>query len=490
MLAKLEQTSAPLTAAAPERARHVLMVLPKATRVEAVRGLPFADTLSRALARRKKKAEDLAQSPVATDLPQGGLAAWVMLDAGQPVFDRLTALRKAVQLLLSEKPETLIIAVFGTAAQRRRAAEMAVYAAWVNGAHLPQRKKEPAAAALRSIRLFGNRSANGFVEQRAIAAGNALCRELTVLPPNELNPARYRARARALAREHGWRHEDYDMKRLRKMGAGAFVAVAQGSAEDDAAIVRLGYRGPRSRRKIALVGKGICFDTGGHNLKSARYMHGMHEDMNGSAVALGILLAASELALPVEIDCWMAIAQNHLSPRAYRQNEVVTALNGTTIEVVHTDAEGRMVLADALALAARAKPSLIVDFATLTGSMHVALGDRYSGVFATSEALARRAVAAGEASGERVCPFPFDADYDTALESQIADVKQCSLEGHADHILATRFLKRFVQETPWVHVDLSGSSCKGGLGAVGTDVTGFGVAWGVELLRRLVGRVR
>jgi leucyl aminopeptidase len=212
--------------------------------------------------------------------------------------------------------------------------------------------------------------------------------------------------------------------------------------------------------------------------------------MNGSAVALGILLAASALKLPVELDCWMAIAQNHLSPRAYKQNEVVTALNGTTIEIVHTDAEGRMVLADTLALAARAKPSLIVDFATLTGSMHVALGDRYSGIFATSGELARRAVAAGEASGERVCAFPFDADYDAALESHVADVKQCSLEGHADHILATRFLKRFVGDTGWIHMDLSGSSCKGGLGAVGTDVTGFGVAWGVELLRMLLGGAR
>ncbi len=488
MLAKLEQTGAPMTVANLARVRHALMVLPKTTRLDTVPGLPFADTLSRALARRKKKPEDLAKSPIATDLPQGGLAAWVMLDAGNTPFEQLTVARKAAQLLLTEKPESLAIGVFGTAVQRQRAAEMAVYAAWINGARLPERKKEANGAALRSIRLFGHRSANGFSARLAVAGGNALCRELTVLPPNELNPAHYRARVRRLAREHGWRHEDYDVKRLRKMGAGAFLAVAQGSADDDAAIVHLAYRGRRPRKRIALVGKGICFDTGGHNLKSARYMHGMHEDMNGSAVALGILLAASELGLPVELDCWMAIAQNHLSPRAYKQNEVVTALNGTTIEIVHTDAEGRMVLADTLALAARAKPALIVDFATLTGSMHVALGDRYSGVFATDEDLARRAVAAGRASGERVCAFPFDADYDAALDSQIADVKQCSMEGQADHILATRFLKRFVGDTPWIHMDLSGSSCKGGLGAVGTDVTGFGVAWGVELLRALLGR--
>ena len=217
-------------------------------------------------------------------------------------------------------------------------------------------------------------------------------------------------------------------------------------------------------------------------------MQGMHEDMNGSAVALGILLAATRAKLAVNIDCWMALAQNHISPRAYKQNEVITALNGTTIEIVHTDAEGRMVLADTLTLAARAKPNkpdVMIDFATLTGSMHVALGSRYSGIFATSDALARDAIAAGVASGERVCAFPMDDDYDPALDSSIADVKQCTLDGEADHILAARLLQRFTEKRPWIHVDLSAHSCKGGLGAVGSDCTGFGVGWGLALLRKL-----
>ncbi|MBI2296538.1 MAG: leucyl aminopeptidase family protein [Betaproteobacteria bacterium] len=446
MLAKLEQSAAPLTTADLGGGAHALLILPKVSGPEAIRTVPFADTLRAALARRRKKLDELAKSPIATDLPRGALAAWVMLDAARPVFEQHTALRKAVQLLLGEKPEELTIGVIGDTTERRHAAELAVYAAWVNGARLPERKKKPDGGALRTMRLHGHRANDGLAKQRAIARGNLLARELTVLPPNELTPANYRARVRKLASEWGWRHEEYDLKRLRKMGAGAFVAVAQGSAEEDAAIVHLSYRGGRGRKRVALAGKGICFDTGGHNLKTARHMHGMHEDMNGSAVALGILLAAAEMKLPVHLDCWMAIAQNHLSPRAYKQNEVVTALNGTTIEIVHTDAEGRMVLADTLTLAARAKPALIVDFATLTGSMHVALGDRFSGVFATSEDLARRAVAAGRSSGERVCAFPLEEDYDEALESRIADVKQCSMEGQADHILATRFLKRFGDE--------------------------------------------
>jgi leucyl aminopeptidase len=205
--------------------------------------------------------------------------------------------------------------------------------------------------------------------------------------------------------------------------------------------------------------------------------------MNGSAVCLGILLAATRAKLPVNIDCWLAIAQNHIGPKAYKQNEVVKALNGTTIEIVHTDAEGRMVLADTLTLAAKAKPSLIIDFATLTGSMTVALGERYSGVLGNREALLAQAVAAGKASGERLCAFPLDEDYEQALESKIADIKQCTLDGEADHILAARFLQRFVGNVPWLHVDLSASSCKGGLGAVASDVTGFGVGWGLEMLK-------
>jgi leucyl aminopeptidase len=214
-------------------------------------------------------------------------------------------------------------------------------------------------------------------------------------------------------------------------------------------------------------------------------MYSMHEDMNGSAVTLGILLAATRLKMPLNIDCWLAIAQNHLSPKAYKQNDVVEALNGTTIEIIHTDAEGRMVLSDTLTLAAREKPDLIVDFATLTGSMHVALGTRYSGIFSNRDAWIDKALAAGRETGERVLAFPLDSDYDSALDSKIADIKQCSDDSYADHILAARFLSKFVDDRPWIHMDLSASSSTGGLGAVVSDVTGFGVSWGLALLRML-----
>ncbi len=490
MLAKLEQTAALLTAADLKRTKYALFVLPKASTPENLRGVSGIQALTAALSRRKKKVADLAKSPIVVQLEDGTLTSWVMFDPAQSVFEQQTLLRKGLQPLLVEKPEDIAIGVFGAAAGRRKAAELAVYCAWANGARLPERKKKPDGAALKTVRLYGYRAPDGFARQGAVARGNLLCRELTVLPPNELNPGNYRKRLAQLAKQCGWRHEEYDMKRLRKMGAGAFVAVAQGSAADDAAIVHLTYRHPRAKKSLAVVGKGICYDTGGHNLKPARSMQGMHKDMNGSAVALGILLAASEIKLPVQIDCWLAIARNDISPRAYHQDEIVTALDGTTIEIVHTDAEGRMVLADTLALAARGKPALIVDFATLTGSMHIALGERYSGVFATSDGLARRAVTAGKAAGERMCAFPMDEDYDEALESEVADVKQCTLDGGADHILATRLLKRFTGGHPWIHVDLSAAKCKGGLGAIATDVNGFGVAWCIGLLKGELGGAR
>lgn len=468
-------------------ASHTLFVL------SAGRGLP-ADLPERkrweaVMKRRGLKAAELVKAPLAIDLEGGRRAACVMVDDAKPRFERLTALRKGVMALLDESPEELAIVGIGCADEVLRDA---AYVALLNGVPLPARKRKPAKG-LKAVRVAGVRRSAGFRAAQALAAANTLARELTALPPNELPPAVYRRRVRALAGERGWAIEEFGYKRLRKMGAGAFCAVAQGSGHEDGAIVHLRHEPKGARHRVALVGKGICFDTGGHNLKPARYMAGMHEDMNGSAVALALTAAVAELGLPIAIDCWLAIAHNHLSPEAYTQGDIVTTLDGTSIEVVHTDAEGRMVLADTLLLASgahgkRARPDLVIDFATLTGSMHVALGTRYSGVFASSDELAAQAVAAGVASGERVCAFPFDADYDAALDSKVADVKQCTLDGDADHILAARFLRRFAGGRPWLHVDLSASSCSGGLGAAGSDITGFGVAWGLALLEQWRGR--
>ena len=230
------------------------------------------------------------------------------------------------------------------------------------------------------------------------------------------------------------------------------------------------------------------FDTGGTNLKPFLGMLDMHTDMQGSAVALGTLLALAELRVPFAIDAWLAITENRLAADAYKSQDLITAVNGTTIQVIHTDAEGRMVLADTLALAAREKPAVILDYATLTGACVAALTERYSGVFANRSAANALLQKAGADSGERVWPFPMDDDYDELLKSDVADVKQCSVENAGDHILGARFLSRFVPKAiPWVHVDLNAGQHKGGLAHVPTEITGFGVRLTVELLTRTTG---
>jgi len=299
-------------------------------------------------------------------------------------------------------------------------------------------------------------------------------------------PAIYRKHVEKLAKTEGWQLTFIDSKALKRKKAGAFLAVSQASPTADAGIIHLQYRPKKQAsdsRKLSLVGKGICFDTGGVNIKPARYMNGMHEDMQGSAVALGTLLALTRLNVDMQIDCWLALAENHVGPKAYKPSDVVTASNGTTIEIIHTDAEGRMVLADTLSLACKESPDLLIDYATLTGACIHSLSSRYSGVFSNRDALHPALIEAGRSSGERVWPFPLDKDYDDDLKSKIADTKQCTLDGEADHILAARFLNKFVNDDiDWIHVDLAASNRKGGLGHIATDTTGFGVRYTLNLL--------
>ena len=321
----------------------------------------------------------------------------------------------------------------------------------------------------------------------AVAAGNNLTRWLTALPPNVLTPGAYRRAVQQLARRHRWRTRFYDEAALRRLGAGAFLAVTQGSARRDAGILHVRYR-PRGARgargaPVALVGKGLCFDTGGTNLKSHRSMLDMHTDMAGSAAALGALLALDRIGHRRPVDLWLALAENRIGPQAYQPQDVVTALNGTTIQVIHTDAEGRMALADALALASRDRPAAIIDLATLTGACVTALTERMSGVFTNRPELRETIEQAGAASGERVWMLPCPADFDADLESRLADVVQCLVEGKGDHIYAARFLSRFVaKDIPWLHIDLSAATRHGGLAHIPTDITGFGVAYLVALL--------
>lgn len=461
---------------------HIIFVVAESYKA----ALPFQANIDAKLKRTQGKFEDAKKSPVLVELPNGGLLSMVILGDKLSTFQQHTLLRKAVKPLLDETPTSIAIGVFGDEATKEAYACATYYVTTVNAAELPTRKKENKFKPLKEISIYGFKAEHDYSDVNARVAGNKLCRSLTMLPPNELTPSIYRAKVKELAKQNGWAHEEFDMPALKKMGAGAFYAVGQGSEPMDAAIVHLTYSPKDAKKHIALVGKGICFDTGGHNLKPAKYMQGMHEDMNGSAVTLGILTAATLQALPVKIDCWLAIAQNHIGPLAYKQNDVVTALNGMSIEIVHTDAEGRMVLADTLTLASRLKPDAIIDFATLTGTMIAAVGDHMSGVISNRAELACKAVGAGAAAGERIVAFPLADDYEDELDSDIADIKQCTLTGDADHIHAALFLAKFIEnDVPWLHTDLSSANCEEGLGAVKSTVNGFGVGFGLEMIKSL-----
>ena len=429
-------------------------------------------------------------APTRLDLPnaRGTAAILASYKPGVDTFQLLTLARKCVAKARETETETLgVILPDVDAAMRLPLLDAVVSAVAASNFDPPNFKSEPAEPRhIQSLTLFDGKQAVDFSRRLAEAEGNALARWLTLLPPNHLTPTAYRGYAQALAKREGWKAEFLDEKRLKSLGAGAFLAVAQGSAERDAGVLHLSYRPKKPARGIkpvALVGKGICYDTGGVNLKSAKSMFGMHGDMQGSAVVLGTLLTLTRLGVPFPVDAWMALSRNEIGPKAYTQNDVVRASNGVTVEIVHTDAEGRMVLSDTLALASKGSPGIMLDYATLTGSCVVALGTRYSGAFTRSGELGQAVIAAGVQSGERVWPLPVDADYDADLESEIADVKQCIIESQADHILAARFLSRFVPDSvPWVHVDLSAAEHKGGLAHIPTDVTGFGVRFTLDLL--------
>ena len=468
--------------------RVALLLLPKAPRTTHWEHLPYGDTLKprfQAMKRRDKQCDRLI-----TDLPNRGATRVIVqaVDTTASTFEMLASARELAAAVQEHDPATVLVQVAGFDQSRaERLVDCLATALLTSVCPMPDFKSEQTPVArLKRIDLYGLEQEIDLAAVQAEVIGNHLARWLSALPASELTPASYRKFVDKLASTEGWQMSFLDKKALARKKAGAFLAVAQASPVADAGIIHLRYR-PKTRggKRLALVGKGICFDTGGVNVKPARYMNGMHEDMQGSAVALGTLLALSRLQADHPIDCWLALAENHIGSKAYKPNDVVTASNGTTIEVIHTDAEGRMVLADTLVQAGKEKPHTLIDYATLTGACIYSLSSRYSGVFSNRESLHAALISAGQDSGERVWPFPLDKDFDESIKSTIADTKQCTLEGDADHILAARFLSRFVDDTiNWVHVDLSASHHKGGLGHIPTDTTGFGVRFTLNLLRQ------
>jgi leucyl aminopeptidase len=501
LLVPTRQTGARLTPVKMTRYGCAVLILPAAPTAADWAALPFGNVLRALWQHKERKPGDSVHLRVGAHAETVVFAVCLTINAS--TFERLQSAGKLARAALEAEPRSLILAAPGCAGGAVQAALQATVAALQAAAfRFATFKTDPKpAAVLAQIDIATAEPLADLDLTLATAAGNNLARWLTALPPNTLDAAGYRRLLKDLARRLGLAFRFYGETRLRRLGAGAFLAVSQGNATRDAGIVHLAYRRgaslarrPRARPRtarassppeVSLVGKGICFDTGGTNLKTHKGMLDMHTDMEGSAVALGSLYALRALASPLAVDCWLAITENRTGPLAYKPQDVVRAHNGTTIQVIHTDAEGRMVLADTLSLAAESKPRAIIDYATLTGACVYALTERYSGAFTNRPEARAQLEAAGVSSGERVWCFPMDADFDTDLESSVADVLQCATEGKGDHILAARFLNRFVPPNiAWLHLDLSAGSRTGGLAHIPTEITGFGVRYTLDLLRR------
>ena len=408
------------------------------------------------------------------------------IDAKADAFEQLTLGRKLVATATQQKAGSLGICAVGfePGTQSKIVSNM-LAAALARAFPLPAYKSKSPPAVIKSIRVLGLDANLDTDRIEAEAKGNNLARWLTTLPPNKLDAKSYTSLVRRMSKQQGWQFKRFASRELEQLGAGAFLAVAQGNEDDSAGILRLHYRpGPKkAKADLSLVGKGIIFDTGGTNLKPFQAMLQMHGDMQGSAVALGTFLAISELKLPIAVDCWLAITENRTGPRAYKSQDVVAAANGKTIQTIHTDAEGRMALADTLVLASREKPGIIFDYATLTGTCVSAITSRYSGVFTNRAELHPHLKRTGRSSGERVWPFPIGKEFLEDLKSDTADFMQCSPKGSGDHILAASFLAEFVEnDVPWVHIDLSAGDNDGGLGHIGSKFTGFGVRYTMSVI--------
>jgi leucyl aminopeptidase len=323
-----------------------------------------------------------------------------------------------------------------------------------------------------------------FVSRKAVADGVFLARDLTNEPANVLGPEEFAERLRNLT-SAGLSVEVLDEDQLKEHKMNALLAVGRGSVRPSRVAV-LQWHGSKSKRAktLCFVGKGVCFDTGGISLKPGAGMEDMKGDMGGAACVAGLMLALAARKAPVNAVGLVGLVENMPSATAQRPGDIVTSMSGQTIEVLNTDAEGRLVLADVLWYAQeRFKPRFVIDLATLTGAILVALGKEHAGLFANDTKLASEIVAAGEATGEKVWRMPLDKAYDKQIDSKNADVKNMGGGRNAGAITAAQFLQRFVKDTAWAHIDIAGTAMDTPRNEINQSWAG---GWGVRLLDRLV----
>ena len=317
----------------------------------------------------------------------------------------------------------------------------------------------------------------------ALAEGVLIARTLVNEPPNVLYPEEFAERTRNLEKL-GVEVEIIDEQGLRRLGMRALLGVGQGSRRESRVVLMRWNGAPdRSQKPVAFIGKGVCFDTGGISIKPAANMEDMKGDMAGAACVVGLMHALAARKARVNALGAIGLVENMPDGNAQRPGDIVTSLSGQTIEIINTDAEGRLVLADVLWHVQNVyKPQFMIDLATLTGAILVALGTEHAGLFSNDDVLAQRLAAAGLATGEKVWRMPLGPAYDKLLDSKFADVKNVGGR-NAGSITAAQFLHRFVNDCPWAHLDIAGT----GLASPQSEINhSWGSGWGVRLLDRLV----
>ncbi|MCJ2095613.1 leucyl aminopeptidase [Methylobacterium sp. J-072] len=317
---------------------------------------------------------------------------------------------------------------------------------------------------------------------RTLSEGVILARDLVNEPPNVLFPEEFAKRASELSKL-GVEIEVLEPARMRELGMGALLAVAQGSVREPRVVIMRWNGGPAGEAPIAFIGKGVVFDSGGVSIKPGGGMEDMKGDMGGAAAVVGALHALASRKARCNVVGAIGIVENMPDGGSYRPSDIITSMSGQTIEVINTDAEGRLVLADVITHIVRsAKPKAMIDLATLTGAIIVALGQDIAGMFSNDDALAANINAAGEATGEKVWRMPLIPAYDKAIDSKFADMKNTGGR-HGGAATAASFIKRYVEEVPWAHLDIAGVAMSSNASEINRS---WGAGWGVRLLDRLV----
>ena len=323
------------------------------------------------------------------------------------------------------------------------------------------------------------------IKFKAIEIGTNFARDLVSEPPNILFPKEYVNRLLKL-KKLGIKVTVYNELKLKKLGMNSLLGVGRGSSKESF-LVTLEWYGNKSKNKkspLSFVGKGVCFDTGGISLKPAKFMEEMKYDMAGSAVVAGLIQSLAIRKAKINAIGVVGLVENMPGGNAQRPGDIVKAFNGKTIEVLNTDAEGRLVLADALSFTEKKfKPNFIIDLATLTGAIIVSLGEEYAGLFSNNDELSKKLSDAGEKVNEKVWRLPLHKNYDKLMNSNIADMQNINYSGGAGSITAAQFLQRFIEKTPWAHLDIAGMAfSKKAANLNPGGATGFGV----RLLNQLI----